>query len=414
LLLEQLENRLVPSSSHDFLYVGDGGDNTVKQFDATTGAFVDNLVAPGSQGMLGPRGLLFRNPGQLLAVNQNVGLTIPGEVLRYNGVTGAPLGALVSATDAHAPYAPRGMVLGPNHTLYVADDGNLDGVILGRVARFNSETGAFLGDLQPTGYTGDFYARADVIGPDGLLYVTVRNIAATGGEVMRWDPATGNFRGVFVASNPSNDLNRPEGIAFGPDGNLYVVSFRANASDTDKILEFNGHTGAYLDKIDLDQVGQPRAAPQALLFGPGGRLFVPITSSGPDTGAVRSYDVSTKTFTNFVAPGTMGQPWYLTFGNTDPATLAYTGSTPGSSASLDPVAAALAHSLGTPAASTVSTTLPGGPHTGSVPPLGSSTPVVAATPCSVTPPAARVVPTSPNDRVFAAWAKDLFADALLR
>jgi hypothetical protein len=323
LLLEQLEDRLVPSGAHDFLYIGDGIDNTVKQFDATTGALVGDLVAPGSQGMLGPRGLLFRNPGQLLAVNQNVGLTIPGEVLRYNGVTGVPLGALVSTTDAHAPYAPRGMVLGADHSLYVADDGNLDGVILGRVARFNSETGAFLGDLQPTGFTGDFYARADVIGPDGLLYVTVRNIAPTGGEVLRWDPATGNFRGVFIASNAGNDLNRPEGIAFGPDGNLYVVSFRADAGDTDKILEFNGQTGAYLDKIDLDQVGQPRAAPQALLFGPGGSLFVPITSSGPDTGAVRRYDVSTKTFTNFVAPGTMGQPWYLTFGNTDPATLAY-------------------------------------------------------------------------------------------
>jgi hypothetical protein len=38
---------------------------------------------------------------------------------------------------------------------------------------------------------------------------------------------------------------------------------------------------------------------------------------------VRKYDVTTKLFTNFVQPGTMGQPWYLTFGYTDPATLAY-------------------------------------------------------------------------------------------
>src|SRR5207244_10886640 len=98
LLVEQLEDRVVPSTARgDFLYVGDGGDNTVKQFDATTGALVGDLVASGSQGMLGPRGLLFRNPGQLLAVNQNVGTTIPGEVLRYNGVTGVPLGSTVSA-----------------------------------------------------------------------------------------------------------------------------------------------------------------------------------------------------------------------------------------------------------------------------------------------------------------------------
>jgi hypothetical protein len=48
-----LEERAVPSATYDFLYVGDGTDNTVKQFDATTGAFVGTLVRSGSQGMLG-------------------------------------------------------------------------------------------------------------------------------------------------------------------------------------------------------------------------------------------------------------------------------------------------------------------------------------------------------------------------
>ena len=61
-----------------------------------------------------------------------------------------------------------------------------------------------------------------------------------------------------------------------------------------------------------------------MLFGPGGDLFVPITGNGPDTGAVRRYDVTTKTFTNFVAPGgPLGSGWYLTVGKTNPATLAY-------------------------------------------------------------------------------------------
>jgi len=51
---------------------------------------------------------------------------------------------------------------------------------------------------------------------------------------------------------------------------------------------------------------------------------VPISGNGPDTGAVRRYDVTTDTYTNFVAPGgPLGSPWYLTFGKTDPATLAY-------------------------------------------------------------------------------------------
>jgi hypothetical protein len=315
-----------PASS-DSVYIGDNSDNSVKQFDAKTGAYLGALVASGSGGLNGPRGLIFRNNGQLLVVDQNVNEPNPGEILRFNGVSGTSLGNLVFQTDPHAPFAPRGMVLGAHHVLYVADDGNLDGIILGRLTRFDSETGAFLGDLQPTGFTGDFYPRGVVVGPDGLVYASVRNIAPTGGEIMRWDPVTGNFLGSFVTGDATNDLNRPEGIAFGPDGNLYVASFRADALDTDKVEEFSGTTGAYLGKIDLDQVGQPRAFAQALLFGPGGKLFVPITGNGPDTGAVRRYDVSTKTFDVFISSsdsgGPLGQPWYLTLGHTDPATLAY-------------------------------------------------------------------------------------------
>jgi uncharacterized delta-60 repeat protein len=340
----------------DSLYIGDGNDNTVKQFDATTGAYEGTFVASGSGGLLGPRGLIFGESHDLLVVNQNVFTTgIGGEVLRYDGQTGAFINKVVADTDPHNPYDPRGMVRGPHHSLFVGDLGdlgNLDGTGRpGRLAQFDEKTGAWIRDLSPTvPFTTDNGPRGVVIGPDGLLYVAVRNFNPLGGEVMRFNPATGAFLGDFVDSDPTNDLNRPEGLVFGPDGNLYVTSFQANASDTDKILEFNGTTGAYLGKIDLDQVGQPRAFAQALLFGPDGKLFVPITGNGPDTGEVRRYDLSTGTFTVFVPPsgtgGLLGMPWYLTFGQTDPATLAYntkpgakTGQ--GQSASVPVVAAAL-------------------------------------------------------------------------
>jgi hypothetical protein len=55
---------------------------------------------------------------------------------------------------------------------------------------------------------------------------------------------------------------------------------------------------------------------------------VPISGIfGPDAGAVRRYDITTKQFDVFVPPrpqgGPLGAPWYLTFGKTDPGTLAY-------------------------------------------------------------------------------------------
>ena len=134
-------------------------------------------------------------------------------------------------------------------------------------------------------------------------------------------------------------------MVFGPDGNLYVTSFRADPSDTDKILIFAGpgksDSGAFIEQIVLDVPDHvsmdqsQRAFAQALLFGPQGFLFVPITGpslvlngfTGRYTGDVRRYNVHSGSFTTFVKSAGSGQPlgspFYLTFGNTDPGTLAY-------------------------------------------------------------------------------------------
>jgi hypothetical protein len=335
LSLEPLEERAVPSAGHDVLYVGDTADNSVKAFDAATGASLGTLVAPGAGGLAGPRGMIFRNPGQLLVVNQNVGLPIPGEVLRYNGRTGDPLGAIVPHDDPHAPFAPRGMVL-RDHVLYVANlsDGDINSAGVGpdgEIDKYDGTTGQFLGAFgRPAGWAGQFMPRGVVFGPDGQLYASVFDTSnPAAGSVLKIDVGTGTET-VFASAGGSEggaavpDLHRPEGLTFGPDGQLYVTGFRADASDTDKVVVLDPATGAEVKGIALDAVGQPRAYGQAILFGPGGKLFVPIsTPSGPYSGAVRSYDVSDGSFVNFEAPGTLGSPWYLTFGQTDPATLTY-------------------------------------------------------------------------------------------
>jgi hypothetical protein len=336
------------SKKVDSLYIGDQDpsdpslSSKVGRFDAQTGAFLGDFVTSNSGGLHGPRGLIFDHPGRLDVVNQNQGLDpLSGAVLQYDGKTGAFLKAIIPAQDTslpnadpNAPFAPRGIVVWDKKVLFVAEFiGKGINNPPGRLLAF-TKNGKFLADLTPDPLKfprAQFHPRGVVVGPDDLLYVSNSRDLATGlgGHVLRFDPETGDFKGVFIDSTGGvNELNRPEGLVFGPDGNLYITSFRANATDNDKILIFQGPDGvnpdAYVGRIDLDLVGQPRAFAQALLFGPEGFLFVPISGNGPDTGAVRRYNVDTKIFNLFVPPGGhLKSPQYLTFGNTDPATLAY-------------------------------------------------------------------------------------------
>jgi hypothetical protein len=315
----------------DSLFVGDRGvHDTVERFDANDGAYLGPFVTHQSGGLRGPSGLIFNKRGngnaELLVVNQNSGTTLNSEVLRYDGEDGSFLGRLVPESDPNAPFAGRGMVLGKQHVLYIADQGDPSAVPPkpGRVPRFDERTGTFLGDLDTTGFTGVFRPRDLVFGPDGHLYVNSFPQLATdnGGFILRFEPTTGSFENIVVEFP---DVNRPGGLVFGPDERLYVISSRTSTNDTDKIAIFavdDGH-GTLVDHIDLDQVGQPRTVGTAMIFGPGGGLFITITG----TGAVRRYDVQAKTFVDFVPPTAQGgplvAPFYLTFRNTDPATLAY-------------------------------------------------------------------------------------------
>jgi len=311
----------------DFLYIGDASDNTVKRFNAFTGKFLGIFVTSGSGGLLGPQGLIFNDKGNLLVSNQNIGLPQNGNILKYNRHTGAFLDELVSSFQEGSPFAPHGIVLSNNNVLFVADTespSSNEDPEPGELRAYNGSTGDFLGIFNHSGFNGPFFPRGIVIGPDGLLYVSVFNpFDPLNGWVLRFNPETMEFVDIFIESNDVNFLHRPEGLVFGPDGNLYITSFRADANDTDKILVFEGKTGVFIKKIDLDKVGEPRAFAQAILFGPEGKLFVPITGNGPDTGTVRRYDVENGTFDVFVPSGKLGAPLYLTFGNTEPATLNY-------------------------------------------------------------------------------------------
>jgi len=84
-----------------------------------------------------------------------------GGVLKYDGTTGAFLGAFVGPNSDLS--LPRGLVFGPDGNLYVANFGG------GNVDRFNGTTGAFLGTFIAAG-SGPPPGSGVLGGPTFLLF----------------------------------------------------------------------------------------------------------------------------------------------------------------------------------------------------------------------------------------------------
>lgn len=83
-------------------------------------------------------------------------------------------------------------------------------------------------------------------------------------QVFRYHETSGAFMDVFVP-NTNGLLSLPHGLAFGPDGNLYVAS-----ADNDTVLRYNGTNGAFLDIFVNASAGLDY--PVRLIFRPDGWL----------------------------------------------------------------------------------------------------------------------------------------------
>jgi DNA-binding beta-propeller fold protein YncE len=151
---------------------------------------------------------------------------------------------------------------------------------MGAVIEYNSH-GAPIATLPLPGVSPDPSGVA--FGPDGNLYVADED----NNDVIEFNGQTGALIGTFVLPPPSSPLSSPTGITFGPDGNLYV----ANLNAVEGVYKFNGRTGAYIGQFVAAGSGG-LLAPYGIAFGPDGNLYV----ADQNTDTVLEYNGTTGAF----------------------------------------------------------------------------------------------------------------------
>jgi hypothetical protein len=85
-------------------------------------------------------------------------------------------------------------------------------------------------------------------------------------NVLRYDGQTGAFKAVFASGN---GMDNPNGIAFGPDGHLYV-----GLGDSGRVMVHDGVSGAWLRDFVTPAGSGGLTGARAITFLPDGDLLV--------------------------------------------------------------------------------------------------------------------------------------------
>lgn len=280
------------------------GSNTVLRYNGVTGVFIDVFIPEGSNGLDDAKDMIFGPDGNLyIANNENPANTIGegGEVLRFNGTTGAFIGSFIQngagqgpTTNTDTVCEAMSMAFGPDGFFYLGNDPRdcaCQGTSCYNVMRFDATTGQYIDTPFPAGFMGLYDPNGMTIGPDCNLYISSEglgfpeeNVNANPNVIFRLNLTTGSNAPdtieEFVTSNgfleeelpggqpgpPNRGLIEPEKIVFGPDGNLYVTS-----GDTAEVWRYHGTTGSIIGGGAFVQqgLGADSSDPKGITFFPG-------------------------------------------------------------------------------------------------------------------------------------------------
>lgn len=219
------------------VYVTDRPASTVFRYDGATGAPLPApgqtgavFVAAGSGGLSWAMDVTFGPDGNLYVASWNT-----NQILKYQGPSGSSPGAFVgvfvSITNGNFPSM---LTFGPDGNLYVSLFNGRQNLATayGQINRYDGVTGAPVG-------TGVLVERGSggLIAPGGFLfdeqgtnlYVThapVTNGYGPMGQVLRYQGPNGQSPGAYVEAfitGGQAGISAPNGLARDADGNLYVT-----------------------------------------------------------------------------------------------------------------------------------------------------------------------------------------------